>query len=230
MKVDLSSIKAEGLHKSFTKGSQEIQVLKGLDLNVAKGEGVAVIGASGTGKSTLLHLMGGLEKPDKGRICYGDRDICRMKDNDLAAIRNKLVGFVFQFHFLLPEFTALENVYMPAIISSFSMDIMKKRAMELMDAVGLADRAAHKPGEMSGGEQQRVALARALMMRPEVLLADEPTGDLDPSTGEQMAELLVKLKNELAVTMIIVTHNHDLARLMDRVMVLRGGMLEKYSL
>jgi lipoprotein-releasing system ATP-binding protein len=229
MKAEIS-ISARGLFKTFHKAKHGIEVLKGLDLSVLKGEGVAIIGASGTGKSTLLHLLGGLEKPDSGSIYYGDKNICTMKDNDLSALRNKMIGFVFQFHFLLPEFTALENIYIPSLISSGNMNKAKKRALELLDIVGLADRAIHKPGELSGGEQQRVSLARALMMSPEILLADEPTGDLDPSTGEMLAELLVKLKKEMSVTMIIVTHNHDLARLMDRTMMLRGGMLERHTL
>jgi lipoprotein-releasing system ATP-binding protein len=225
-----TSISALGLFKTFHKGKHGIEVLKGLDLIVKKGEGVAVIGASGTGKSTLLHLLGGLEKPDSGSINYGDKNICTMKDNDLSAIRNKMIGFVFQFHFLLPEFTAHENVYLPALISSRDMKKAKNAALELLDIVGLAERATHKPGELSGGEQQRVALARALMMSPEILLADEPTGDLDPSTGEMMSELLIKLKKDMGVTMIVVTHNHDLARLMDRILLLKGGMLEQHNL
>lgn len=225
-----TSISALGLFKTFHKGKQGIEVLKGLDLIVKKGEGVAVIGASGTGKSTLLHLLGGLEKPDSGSISYGDKNICTMKDNDLSAIRNKMIGFVFQFHFLLPEFTAHENVYLPSLISSGDMIKAKKAALELLDIVGLTERATHKPGELSGGEQQRVALARALMMSPEILLADEPTGDLDPSTGEMMSELLVKLKKDMGVTMIVATHNHDLARLMDRILLLKGGVLEQHNL
>jgi len=225
-----ASISALGLFKTFHKGKQGIEVLKGLDLIVKKGEGVAVIGASGTGKSTLLHLLGGLEKPDSGSISYGDKNICTMKDNNLSEIRNKMIGFVFQFHFLLPEFTAHENVYVPALISSGDMIKAKKAALELLDIVGLAERATHKPGELSGGEQQRVALARALMMSPEILLADEPTGDLDPSTGEMMSELLVKLKKDMGVTMIVATHNHDLARLMDRILLLKGGVLEQHNL
>jgi lipoprotein-releasing system ATP-binding protein len=229
MKAD-TSVSALGLFKTFHKGKHSIEVLKGLDLDVKKGEGVAVIGASGTGKSTLLHLLGGLEKPGSGNIYYGDKNICTMKDNDLSAIRNKMIGFVFQFHFLLPEFTALENIYVPYLISSGDIKKARKAALELLDIVGLAERATHKPGELSGGEQQRVALARALMMSPEILLADEPTGDLDPSTGEMMAGLLVKLKKDMGVTMIVVTHNHDLARLMDRILLLKGGILEQHNL
>jgi len=229
MKDELS-VKTEGLYKSFIKGSQEIQVLKGLELAVHKGESIAVIGSSGTGKSTLLHLLGGLEKPDKGSISYGKRNICTMNDNEISSLRNQMIGFVFQFHFLLNEFSAMENVYIPALISSGDIKTAEKRALELLDIVGLADRATHKPGELSGGEQQRVALARALMMSPEVLLADEPTGDLDPATGEMMAQLFLKLKKEMGLTMIIATHNHDLARIMDRVMLLRGGILEQHNL
>lgn len=221
-------IKVTDLHKTFRRGPDAIHVLKGLALELVQGEGTAVIGASGTGKSTLLHLLGGLERPDQGRIFYDDRDICRMKDQELASLRNRKIGFVFQFHFLLPEFTALENVMMPALLSSRDRKSIQARAHELLDLVSLADRVNHKPGELSGGEQQRVAVARALMMAPEVLLADEPTGDLDPETGARMTELFVKLKKTLGVTMLIATHNHDLAHSMDRVLVLKGGVLEPY--
>jgi lipoprotein-releasing system ATP-binding protein len=221
-------IKVIDLHKSFTKGHAVIHVLNGLNMEVFKGEGVAVIGASGTGKSTLLHLLGGLERSDKGSIFYDNHDITRMKDRDLAGLRNRKIGFVFQFHFLLPEFTALENVMIPALLSSWDKAKIRKQALDLLHVVGLSERIRHKPGELSGGEQQRVAVARALMMSPEILLADEPTGDLDPETGGKMIALFLQLKASLGITMIIVTHNQDLAQVMDRMLVLKGGVLEPY--
>jgi lipoprotein-releasing system ATP-binding protein len=224
-----SVIRATDLHKSFRRGPEVIHVLKGLNLEVSAGEGVAVIGASGTGKSTLLHLLGGLERPDQGQIFYDDADICTMRAADLTLLRNRKLGFVFQFHFLLPEFTALENVMIPALVGTWNKYSARTRALELLDLVGLNERVEHKPGELSGGEQQRVAVARALMMSPAVLLADEPTGDLDPETGGMMQELLVKLKSALRVTMIIATHNHTLAHAMDRVLVLKGGVLEAFA-
>jgi len=219
-------IRVEDLHKSFRRGPEVIHVLQGLNLQVDAGEGVAVIGASGTGKSTLLHLLGGLERPDQGRILYDGVDICGMREADLADLRNRTLGFVFQFHFLLPEFTALENVMIPALVGAWNRPAARERALTLLDMVGLSERVEHKPGELSGGEQQRVALARALMMSPAVILADEPTGDLDPHTGGMMQELFVELKTTLKVTMIIATHNHDLAHAMDRVLELKEGVLE----
>ncbi len=222
------SLAIEGLTKSFTRGPSVIEVLKGVGLEVLSGEGVAIIGASGTGKSTLLHLLGGLERPDGGNILYDGQDICRMNDKEIAIFRNTRIGFVFQFHFLLPEFTALENVMIPALIHSRKDDSIRPRAFDLLERVGLKERMEHKPGELSGGEQQRVAIARALMMSPGVLLADEPTGDLDPVTGSKVMDLLTQLKASLGVTMIIVTHNMDLARTMDRILVLKGGHLESY--
>ncbi len=218
----------ENISKSFTRGPAHIDVLKGVGMEVKAGEGIAVIGASGTGKSTLLHLLGGLERPDSGRILYDGADICRMNDREIATFRNTRLGFVFQFHFLLPEFTALENVMVPALIHAKKSDDVHARAVSLLETVGLKDRLEHKPGELSGGEQQRVAIARALMMSPQVLLADEPTGDLDPMTGNKVIDLLSQLKTTMGVTMVIVTHNMDLARTMDRILVLKGGHLEQY--
>ncbi len=227
---DKTAVLVEGLTKSFTRGPAHIDVLKGINLEAWTGEGIAILGASGTGKSTLLHLLGGLERPDGGRIFFEDKDICRMNDREIASFRNTRIGFVFQFHFLLPEFTALENVMVPALIHSKKDDSIHARAMELLSAVGLKERVEHKPGELSGGEQQRVAIARALMMSPQVLLADEPTGDLDPGTGSHVIHLLSDLKSSMGVTMIVATHNMDLARAMDRVLVLKGGHLEPHTL
>jgi lipoprotein-releasing system ATP-binding protein len=224
-----AAVVVEGLTKSFTRGPAIIDVLNGVRLEAYAGEGIAVIGASGSGKSTLLHLLGGLERPDGGRIFYKNKDICRMSDKEIALFRNTKIGFVFQFHFLLPEFTALENVMIPALVRSKKNDDIRLRAADLLETVGLKDRIEHKPGELSGGEQQRVAIARALMMSPEVLLADEPTGDLDPVTGTKVIDLLTQLKESMGVTMVVVTHNMDLARAMDRVLVLKGGHLEPYA-
>lgn len=219
----------EGLTKSFSRGPALIDVLKGVDLEVDGGEGIAVIGASGSGKSTLLHLLGGLERPDGGRILYGGDNLCTMNDRSVATFRNTHIGFVFQFHFLLPEFTALENVMVPALIHAKKNDGIRSRALSLLETVGLKERVEHKPGELSGGEQQRVAIARALMMSPRVLLADEPTGDLDPMTGAKVITLLSDLKKSLGITMIVATHNVELARAMDRILVLKGGHLEPQS-
>jgi lipoprotein-releasing system ATP-binding protein len=216
----------EDLHKSFHKGPEVIEVLKGVNLDVHQAEGIAIVGASGSGKSTLLHLLGGLEKPDSGSIVYGDSNISTMKEHEIAQFRNKKIGFVFQFHYLLPEFTALENVMVPALLSSKMSHRIRERSIELLDVVGLADRWTHKPGELSGGEQQRVAIARALMMTPGILLADEPTGDLDPETGHKVIELFSGLRTKLCVTLIIATHNMELAHTMDKVLVLKGGHLE----
>jgi lipoprotein-releasing system ATP-binding protein len=225
MKAD-TTLNVTNLFKSFTRGPEVIEVLKGVDIEIRRGEGVAIVGASGTGKSTLLHLLGGLERPDKGEILYETGNICSMNDNAIATFRNKQIGFVFQFHFLLPEFSALENVMMPALVSSKKSEETSQKALHLLETVGLKDRISHKPGELSGGEQQRVAIARSLMMSPKVLLADEPTGDLDPATGQKIIDLFKELKISIGITMIVVTHNMELAKSMDRIMILKGGNLE----
>ncbi|HHO75760.1 MAG TPA: ABC transporter ATP-binding protein [Deltaproteobacteria bacterium] len=222
-------VNIKDLYKSFNRGPEVVQVLQGVNMDVINGEGVAIVGASGTGKSTLLHLLGGLERPDKGTILYNNEDICCMNDSEIALFRNRQLGFVFQFHFLLPEFSALENVMMPALVSSVKSQDMSEKALHLLEIVGLKDRVAHKPGELSGGEQQRVAIARALMMSPKVLLADEPTGDLDPGTGQKIIDLFSDLKDTIGVTMVIATHNMELAGTMDRIMNLTGGQLESFT-
>lgn len=218
------------LHKTFAHGPENICILDGVQMEASPGEGIAVVGASGCGKSTLLHLLGGLERPDQGSISYGGRNICTMKDAEMAGFRNREIGFVFQFHFLLPEFSALENVMMPALLAGISRKAARVRAEELLDIVKMKHRSTHKPGELSGGEQQRAAVARALMMEPRVLLADEPTGDLDPATGEHVSELFTTLRSTLDIAMIIVTHNMELARTMDRVLMLKGGQLAPYDM
>jgi len=219
-------LSARGLHKSFRKGPETIEVLKGVDLEVSRGEGVAVVGASGSGKSTLLHLLGGLERPDAGSIAYSGRDITVMDERTMSLFRNERIGFVFQFHYLLPDFTALENVMVPALITSRRVADVHEKALSLLRLVGIDHRSTHRPGELSGGEQQRLALARALMMSPEIVLADEPTGDLDPETGSRITGLFSDLRERLSVTLVVATHNLDLARTMDRVLVLKGGHLE----
>ncbi|MEA3223155.1 MAG: ABC transporter ATP-binding protein [Thermodesulfobacteriota bacterium] len=223
-------ISVRGMHKSFIRGSDVIDVLSGIDLDVRKGECIAITGPSGSGKSTLLNLLGGLDRPQTGSICYAGRDITTMGEGELAIFRNLTIGFVFQFHFLLPEFTAVENVMIPALISFKDEEDLRQRAVSLLERVGLKDRIAHRPGELSGGEQQRVALARALMMSPEVLLADEPTGDLDPGTGEKMIGLLSEMKRSMDITMVVVTHNPVLATIMDKVMILKERHLEPFSI
>ena len=222
------TLKVVGLTKSFRRGPEEVHVLKGAELTVRRGESLAIIGASGSGKSTFLHLLGGLDKPDSGSIYYGEQDLSRLNEREMARLRNLKIGFVFQFHYLLPEFSALENVMMPALVTGGKTRPARTRALELLETVGLTHRLKHKPGEMSGGEQQRVAIARALMMQPAVLLADEPTGDLDPETGQRIIELFREIRDRMGISLIAVTHNLELARTMDRTLILRGGLLEPH--
>ena len=215
----------QGLRKSYPHGGRVIEVLKGIDLAIGAGEMVAVVGSSGAGKSTLLHVLGTLDQPSGGSIRYDGTDVTRMSPARLADFRNHTIGFVFQFHHLLPEFTALENVAMPALIAGEARDYAYGRAQKLLDRVGLAQRVTHRPGELSGGEQQRVALARALIMEPRVLLADEPTGNLDTHTGEEIHGLVVELNRERGMTMLVVTHNADLAARMPRRVRMVDGVL-----
>jgi lipoprotein-releasing system ATP-binding protein len=213
------------LNKAFDLGAQRIHVLRDLDLTVAHGEMVAIVGASGVGKSTLLHLLGGLDRPDSGRILVADTDLHALGDADLVQFRNRNVGFVFQFHHLLPEFDATENVGMPMRIARRPQAEARARALELLERVALSDRVKHRPGLMSGGEQQRVAVARALTMKPSLLLADEPTGDLDENTAESLQTLLREMHAEQGLTSIIATHNPKLASACDRVLRLERGQL-----
>ena len=218
-------IKVEGLSKSFKKGKGQVDVLKDVDLSIFRGEMVALKGVSGAGKSTLMHILGGLERPSQGKIFFDARDIYSMDDNSLSAFRNREIGFVFQFHHLLPEFSALENVVMPALVGRESHGSAREKALIILDRVGLSHRLTHKPGELSGGEQQRVAIARALMMGPKVLLADEPTGNLDSKTGEEVFSLLAEVNREMGVTCVIVTHNETLASRLDRQFIVQDGRL-----
>lgn len=224
MKGSDTLIEAQGLRKSFPQGGGgRLEVLKGVDLTVCRGECLAVVGPSGAGKSTLLHLLGALDRPTAGRVLFGGEEVFRRSDQELARLRNRKVGFVFQFHHLLPEFTALENVAMPARIAGQGRRDAERGAGALLEAVGLGERFTHRPTELSGGEQQRVALARALALAPELLLADEPTGNLDHETGEAIHALLREWNRQRGVTLVVVTHNRDLAASMDRVVTLTDG-------
>jgi lipoprotein-releasing system ATP-binding protein len=216
-----------GLRKSYAVGGRSLAVLRDLDLAVGAGEMVAVIGASGVGKSTLLHVLGGLDRADAGAVSVADVDLTALSDHALVAFRNKRIGFVFQFHHLLPEFNALENAAMPARIARLPTAEAHQRAEELLRRVGLADRLTHRPGMLSGGEQQRVAVARALVMRPLLLLADEPTGDLDEQSADLLHALLRDMHTSYHLTSIIATHNPRLAAACDRVLRLHEGHLSE---
>jgi lipoprotein-releasing system ATP-binding protein len=215
----------EGVTKRYRGTTREVTVLQDLSLEVEAGEMVAIMGASGVGKSTLLHLLGGLDRPDAGRIVVGGHDVGAMADADLVAFRNRQVGFVFQFHHLLPEFSALENAEMPLRIARLPQGEARPRAQTLLERVGLGDRLTHRPGMLSGGEQQRVAVARALVTRPALLLADEPTGDLDEPTADALHDLLRQMHHEYGLTAVMATHNPRLAAQCDRVLRLEGGRL-----
>ncbi len=221
----LIMIKLRNLSKSFTKNGRTINVLRDLTLDIANGESLAIVGASGAGKSTLLHILGALEHPSAGSVLYDDTDVFQWGPQQLAAFRNKKIGFVFQFHHLLPEFSCLENTMMPALISGIPKKIARLRAEIILNDVGLGDRMPHKPGELSGGEQQRAAVARALMMEPEVLLADEPTGNLDSETGHKIDSLFLDLNRQKQITLIVVTHNQMLAKKMSRSIGLKDGKI-----
>lgn len=217
-------IRASMVNKSFSGPGGPIHVLKDITFDVYKGEMMAIMGPSGVGKSTLLHILGALDRPSSGEILFEGRSIFGLDNNALADFRNKTVGFVFQFHHLLPEFNALENTMMPALIAGMGYREASEMAGQILEDVGLSGRTLHKPGELSGGEQQRVAVARALILRPKVVLADEPTGNLDTSTGEELFDLLTSL-NEKGITFIIVTHNEGLASRCKRVLRMRDGRL-----
>jgi lipoprotein-releasing system ATP-binding protein len=221
----MAFVSVTGLNKSYVVGSQRLHVLRDLNLEVTRGEMVAIVGASGVGKSTLLHLLGGLDRADTGTILVGDTDLRALSDAALVEFRNRHVGFVFQFHHLLPEFDAAENVEMPLRIARARFGEARGRAIELLGRVGLSERASHRPNMLSGGEQQRVAVARALVMRPALLLADEPTGDLDEATADTLHELLREMHREHGLTSIIATHNPRLAAACDRVLRLEHGRL-----
>jgi lipoprotein-releasing system ATP-binding protein len=216
---------AHGLSKNFYDADREIQVLRDLELSVAEGEEVAIVGQSGVGKSTLLHVLGSLEPPTAGKVYFEGRDLFALDDRSLAEFRNLKLGFVFQFHYLLADFTAVENVMMPALIARMNDRDARKRAADILEMVGLADKLERRPAELSGGEQQRVAVARAVVLHPRLVLADEPTGNLDPHTADEVHELFHLLNRELKVTLVIATHNERLMREMGRSLRLRDGAL-----
>jgi len=223
--IHMSFVEARGLVKTYNVGQTTLTVLRDLDLTVDAGEMVGIVGASGVGKSTLLHLLGALDRTDQGTIAIDGTDLTRLADDDVVAFRNRRVGFVFQFHHLLPEFSALENAEMPMRIARLPLAEARPRAQELLVRVGLTDRLGHRPGMLSGGEQQRVAVARALVMRPALLLADEPTGDLDESTADSLHGLLREMHQAYGLTSVIATHNMRLAAACDRILRLEGGRL-----
>jgi lipoprotein-releasing system ATP-binding protein len=216
----------EDLRKSFEHMGQTLHVLKGIDLNIYPGQVLSIVGPSGAGKSTLLHCIGTLDLPNSGRIRLAGEELTTMSGSRLAAIRNREIGFVFQFHHLLPEFDALENVMMPGLIQGRPRREMEKRAKALLEEVGLGHRATHRPGELSGGEQQRVAVARALVLGPKLLLADEPTGNLDSATGDAVHDLFFQINKEHGTTIVVVTHNPGFAESMPRVVRMKDGKVE----
>jgi len=230
-------IEAQNLKKSFATDAGELQVLRGINLSIREGEMVGIVGASGVGKSTLLHILGALDRPTAGSVFYSNTDIFSLDRNSLAAFRNRAIGFVFQFHHLLPEFSAIENVMMPGLIGigsgqggrASSQREIKGRAERLLDEMGLSERKRHRPGELSGGEQQRVAVARALILEPKVVLADEPTGNLDTSTGEELFSIFIDLNQKKGITFVIVTHNEFLSSRCHRVLKMVDGKLANNS-
>lgn len=220
----------QNLGKTFALGNEELNIFNDLNLVINAGESLAIVGASGSGKSTLLHLMGCLDTPSAGRVLFENNDLAKLTPDEQAHFRNKKLGFVFQFHHLLPEFNAIENVAMPALMAGMNMPEIMPKAEELLDRVGMTHRMRSRPATLSGGERQRAAIARALIMGPAVILADEPTGNLDEHTGDKVGDLLLELNREYGATLVVVTHNRDLAIKMDRGVELRGGTLYEKSI
>ena len=220
-------LEVRNLSKTYGSGSNRLEVLSGIDLDLQAGTTTALVGASGAGKSTLMHLLGALDRPTSGTVCFRGENIFKKSDRQLALFRNKSIGFVFQFHHLLPEFTALENVMMPALIARMPRQKARAMAESLLEDVGLGQRMTHRPGELSGGEQQRVAIARALALEPDLLLADEPTGNLDMKTSDGIHAMLAGLQSKKGLTLVIVTHNEHLAAAMETTIHLLDGRVEK---
>jgi lipoprotein ABC transporter, ATP-binding protein len=219
-------LKCTNIGKSYRDGSLNVQVLKNLNLEVKEGEGISIIGSSGSGKSTLLHILGGLDKPSEGKITLMNRDISDMSQRQLGELRNNYLGFVYQFHHLLPEFSALENVMMPLLIGKKNKAEAETQAVDMLEKVGLKQRILHRPSELSGGERQRAAIARALVTRPKCLLADEPTGNLDRKNAQNILDMMMDLKTELNTSLIVVTHDDELATRFERVMTMQDGHLQ----
>lgn len=222
-------VSAQSLKKSYTQGATQVEVLKGLDFTVNKGEQVAIVGSSGSGKSTLLHLLGGLDTPTSGTLSVGGQDIAALGPKKRGQLRNKMMGFIYQFHHLLPEFSAVENVSMPLLIGGTSANAAHEKAAKMLERVGLDARLNHKPGELSGGERQRAAIARALVTHPKIVLGDEPTGNLDEKTADKVYHLMLELNQELGTSFLVVTHDMRLARRMDRIMLLTSGSLRDFE-
>ncbi len=221
-----SVLSAEGLVKTFRKGGQDIKVLGGVDFSLNHGQIVGILGASGAGKSTFLHIAGGLDSPTTGRVSVAGEDIFKLSEQGLSSFRNRNIGFIFQMHYLLTEFTCMENVMMPGIIAGFDRVEVAERAGYILERVGLSSRLSHRPGELSGGEQQRAAVARALVNEPDIVLADEPTGNLDSVTARSVQDLFLELNEELGTTFLVVTHNREMASKFHARYVLRDGLLD----